>query len=151
MCIRDSLEINPGAVELIGSMIIKQAQSNLTYSRITDFISGSPEALLVIELVADSNKELDDKFEKLKKLVKSGGWGYELTKLSSKEDQQKVWDVRKAGLGLMMNVPGEAKPIPFVEDTAVSPEVLPEFVKRFDSIVKKHGTEAGYYGHASVG
>tara|TARA_Y100000996_G_scaffold408426_1_gene387474 strand:- start:1436 stop:4333 length:2898 start_codon:yes stop_codon:yes gene_type:complete len=146
-----SLEINPGAVELIGSMIIKQAQSNLTYSRITDFISGSPEALLVIELVADSNKELDDKFEKLKKLVKSGGWGYELTKLSSKEDQQKVWDVRKAGLGLMMNVPGEAKPIPFVEDTAVSPEVLPEFVKRFDSIVKKHGTEAGYYGHASVG
>ena len=146
-----SLEINPGAVELIGSMIIKQAKSNLAYSRITDFISGDPEALLVIELVADSNKELDNKFEKLKKLVKTGGWGYELLRLSSKEDQQKVWDVRKAGLGLMMSIPGDAKPIPFVEDTAVSPEVLPEFVKRFDSIVRKHGTEAGYYGHASVG
>ena len=146
-----SLEINPGAVELIGSMIIKQAQSNLAYSRLTDFISGNPEALLVIELVADTNKELDNKFEKLKKLVKIGGWGYELLRLSSKEDQQKVWDVRKAGLGLMMSIPGDAKPIPFVEDTAVSPEVLPEFVKRFDSIVRKHGTEAGYYGHASVG
>ena len=51
----------------------------------------------------------------------------------------------------MMNVPGDAKPLPFVEDTAVSPEVLPEFVRRFDAIIKKHGTEAGYYGHASVG
>ena len=51
----------------------------------------------------------------------------------------------------MMNEPGEAKPLPFVEDTAVSPEVLPEFVRRFDAIVRKHGTEAGYYGHASVG
>tara|TARA_B100002003_G_C14136205_1_gene546466 strand:- start:898 stop:2634 length:1737 start_codon:yes stop_codon:yes gene_type:complete len=50
-----------------------------------------------------------------------------------------------------MNVPGDAKPLPFVEDTAVSPDVLPEFVKRFDQIVKKNGTEAGYYGHASVG
>ena len=59
--------------------------------------------------------------------------------------------VRKAGLGLMMNVPGDAKPLPYVEDTAVAPEVLPEFVKRFDEIVKNHGTEAGYYGHASVG
>ena len=65
--------------------------------------------------------------------------------------QQKVWDVRKAGLGLMMNIPGDAKPLPFVEDTAVSPDVLPEFVSKFDKIVKKHGTEAGYYGHASVG
>ena len=50
-----------------------------------------------------------------------------------------------------MNIPGDAKPLPFVEDTAVSPDVLPEFVSRFDKIVKKHGTEAGYYGHASVG
>jgi anaerobic glycerol-3-phosphate dehydrogenase C subunit len=66
-------------------------------------------------------------------------------------DQNKVWDVRKAGLGLMMNVPGDAKPLPFVEDTAVAPEHLPAFVKRFDEIVKEHGTEAGYYGHASVG
>jgi FAD/FMN-containing dehydrogenase/Fe-S oxidoreductase len=145
------LEINPAAVELIGSMILKQAQSNLAYSRMTNFISGNPEALLAIELVGDSQKELDHKFNELKKIINTGGWGYELLRLSSKEDQQKVWDVRKAGLGLMMNVPGDAKPLPFVEDTAVSPEVLPEFVRRFDAIVRKHGTQAGYYGHASVG
>ena len=146
-----ALDINPSAIELIGSMIIRQAQSNLSYSRITDFIEGQPEALLAIELVADSEKELAHKFDLLKEKINGGGWGYSLVWMTDPSDQEKVWDVRKAGLGLMMNVPGDAKPLPFVEDTAVSPHVLPEFVRRFDSIVRKHGTEAGYYGHASVG
>lgn len=145
------LEMNPSAVELIGSMIIRQAQSNLAYSRITDFIQGEPEALLAIELVADSESELQSKFQGLQRKIDGGGWGYSLLRMTDHAEQQKVWDVRKAGLGLMMNVPGDAKPLPFVEDTAVAPEVLPEFVKRFDSIVRKNGTEAGYYGHASVG
>ena len=146
-----ALDLDPAAIELIGSMIIRQAQSNLSYSRITDFIEGQPEALLAIELVADSENELDHKFNLLKEKMTGGGWGYSLIWMTDSSDQEKVWDVRKAGLGLMMNVPGDAKPLPFVEDTAVSPQVLPEFVRRFDSIVRKHGTEAGYYGHASVG
>ena len=83
--------------------------------------------------------------------VKREGLGYAMPRLIKPSDQAKVWDVRKAGLGLMMNVPGDAKPLPFVEDTAVSPEKLPQFVKRFDEIVQAHDTEAGYYGHASVG
>ena len=146
-----AIEMGPAAVELIGSMIIKQAQSNLAYSRLTSFIEGSPEALLVMELIADSDLELQSKFDDLEKRIQKGGWGYKLLRMTDPTDQQKVWDVRKAGLGLMMNVPGDAKPLPFVEDTAVSPDVLPEFVKRFDQIIKKNGTEAGYYGHASVG
>jgi FAD/FMN-containing dehydrogenase/Fe-S oxidoreductase len=146
-----ALDLDPSAIELIGSMIIRQAQSNLSYSRITDFIEGEPEALLAIELVANSEKELAHKFDLLKEMISKGGWGYSLVWLTKDADQEKVWDVRKAGLGLMMNVPGDAKPLPFVEDTAVSPHVLPDFVRRFDSIVRKHGTEAGYYGHASVG
>ena len=146
-----SLELEPAAVELIGSMIIRQAKSNLAYSRITDFIEGDPEALLVIELVAQTETELKSKFNDLKNRIRKGGWGYALIEMTDLKEQQKVWDVRKAGLGLMMNVPGEAKPLPFVEDTAVAPEKLPEFVRRFDQIVRNNGTEAGYYGHASVG
>jgi FAD/FMN-containing dehydrogenase/Fe-S oxidoreductase len=146
-----AIEMEPAAVELIGSMIIKQAQSNLAYSRLTSFIEGSPEALLVIELIADTDLELQSKFDELETRMQKGRWGYKLLRMFDPTDQQKVWDVRKAGLGLMMNVPGDAKPLPFVEDTAVSPEVLPEFVKKFDQIIKKNGTEAGYYGHASVG
>ena len=146
-----TLEMEPAAVELIGSMIIRQARSNLAYSRMTDFIEGDPEALLVVEMIADSEPELMAKLERLEARVKREGMGYAMPRLIKPSDQAKVWDVRKAGLGLMMNVPGDAKPLPFVEDTAVSPEKLPQFVKRFDEIVRAHGTEAGYYGHASVG
>ena len=146
-----ALDFQPAAVELIGSMIIRQAKSNLAYSRITDFIDGDPEALLAIEVVGESQDEVISKLVNLGAIFSSRNLGYTFLRMFRPEDQNKVWDVRKAGLGLMMNVPGDAKPLPFVEDTAVAPEYLPDFVRRFDEIVTSHGTEAGYYGHASVG
>ena len=146
-----ALDLDPAAVELIGSMIIRQAKSNLAYSRITGFIEGDPEALLVIEMAADDEREVRAKLDSLGDTLARRGLGYAFLKLTRPEDQEKVWDVRKAGLGLMMNVPGDAKPLPFVEDCAVSPERLPDFVRKFDEIVSANGTEAGYYGHASVG
>ena len=62
-----------------------------------------------------------------------------------------MWKVRKAGLGLLERVEGDRRPVAFVEDTAVDPLKLPEFLRRFKKIVEDHGTGAGYYGHASVG
>ncbi len=146
-----ALEMQPAAVELIGSMIIRQAKSNLAYARITDFIEGEPEALLAIEIAGDSEAEVGARLRRLRDELARRGLGYAFLELTRPSDQAKVWDVRKAGLGLMMNVPGDAKPLPFVEDCAVSPEYLPDFVRRFDEIVTDNGTEAGYYGHASVG
>ncbi len=146
-----ALELQPAAVELIGSMIIRQAKSNLVYARITDFIDGDPEALLAIEVAGDTEGEVRSKMDHLGHTFSAKGLGYTFLKLMRPEDQEKVWDVRKAGLGLMMNVPGDAKPLPFVEDCAVAPEHLPDFVRKFDEIVTSNGTQAGYYGHASVG
>ncbi|MCL0029328.1 FAD-binding oxidoreductase, partial [Dehalococcoidia bacterium] len=146
-----TLELEPSAVEQIGSMILRQAKANLKYSRITDFIQGDPESLLAIEFVGDSETEVVSKLDRLEDRMKRGRLGYAFVRMLDQSDQNKVWEVRRAGLGLMMNVPGDAKPLPYVEDTAVAPEVLPEFVKRFDQIVQDHDTEAGYYGHASVG
>ena len=146
-----ALELGPAAVELIGSMVLRQAKSNLAYSRITDFIEGDPEAILAVELTGETDAEVAAKMDRLEERLARASLGYAFVRLVKPEDQAKVWDVRKAGLGLMMNVPGDAKPLPYVEDTAVAPEVLPEFVRRFDQIVRDHGTEAGYYGHASVG
>ncbi len=146
-----ALETQPAAVELIGSMIIRQAKSNLAYARITDFIEGDPEALLAIEIAGDTEREVSARLDALGDKLAARNLGYTFLKLMRPADQAKVWDVRKAGLGLMMNVPGDAKPLPFVEDCAVSPEHLPDFVRRFDEIVTANGTEAGYYGHASVG
>ena len=146
-----TLEMDPAAVELIGSMIIRQARSNLEYSRSVDFIEGDPDALLAVEFVGESEAELESKLDTLEQRMKRSGLGYAVRRLVKPEDQARVWAFRRAGLGLMMNVPGDAKPLPFVEDAAVAPEHLPEFVKRFDQIVRHHGTVAGYYGHASVG
>ena len=145
------LELQPAAIELIDSMIVRQARNNLEYSRMMDFIEGDPEAVLLVEVTGESEAELDSKLNLVERRMKRSGLGYAVRRVVEPKDQAKVWAVRKAGLGLMMNVSGEAKPLPFVEDTAVAPEDLPKYVRRFNDIVREHNTTAGFYGHASVG
>jgi len=145
------LEESPAAVEHVGELIIKQARRSLGFSRSIGFLQGDPTDILVVEFSGDDEAEvrsrLDNMVEKLDRLK----LGFATTKLYTAAEQNEVVEFRRANLGLLMNVDGPAKPLPFVEDTAVSPEKLPEYVARFDEIVKSHGTEAGYYGHASVG
>ena len=146
-----TLEEQPDAVEHMGEMIISQARQSLGFSRNLSFLEGNPTDILVVEMTGESIPEVEAKLDKLEKRMKTGSRPYATTRLMSAQQQAQVWAMRQAGLGLMMNIPGSAKPLPFVEDTAVSPEKLPEYVKRFDEIVNKNGTTAGYYGHASVG
>tara|TARA_B100001123_G_scaffold53098_3_gene55726 strand:- start:5869 stop:8769 length:2901 start_codon:yes stop_codon:yes gene_type:complete len=145
------LDLDLAAVELIDNLIIRQARTNLQYSRIMDFIQGDPQALLLAEVFGESELEIKSKLDKIEQTMSRTGLGYAATRLVNSEEQNRAWAMRKAGLGLMMNVRGAAKPLPFVEDTAVPPSRLPEYVRRFSSIVSDHGTSAGYYGHASVG
>jgi FAD/FMN-containing dehydrogenase/Fe-S oxidoreductase len=146
-----TLELAPAAVEHIGAMILRQARAQPEFARLMDWVQGDPEAVLVVEFTGDTEAELTAKLDALDRRMKKSGLGYAVTRLVEPAAQARVWAVRRAGLGLIMNVPGPAKPLAFVEDTAVSPERLPEFVRRFDEIVRENGTEAGYYGHASVG
>ena len=145
------LEHNPSAIEHIGNMILRQAKNNLEYSRMMTFIDGDPDSVLAVEMIANSKTELEDKLNKLKVNLDKQKLGYSTKLLLENSDQEKVWNIRKAGLGLMMSTPGDYKAIPFVEDTAVDPKFLPAFVKEFDQIVRSYDTTAGYYGHASVG
>ena len=146
-----ALETGPAAVEHVGSMILRQARDNLEYSRLMDWVQGDPEAVLLVEFAGDSESEVEAGLDRLERLMGRSRLGYAVTRIADPADQARVWAVRRAGLGLMMNAPGAEKPLPFVEDTAVDPARLPEFVRRFDRIVREHGTTAGYYGHASVG
>ena len=146
-----TLELNPAAVEHMGDMIISQARKSLGFARNLTFLEGDPTDILVIEMTGESEAEVESKLDQLDERMKTGGRPYATTRVMSAAQQAQVWAMRQAGLGLMMNIPGSAKPLPFVEDTAVSPEKLPEYVKRFDEIVRSAGTTAGYYGHASVG
>ncbi len=146
-----TLEEHPDAVEHIGSMIIRQARQSLGFSRNIGFLQGDPSDILVVEFSGESEAETRNKLDKLGERMRRNGLSFAITDLVDPATQRQVWNMREAGLGLLMNVPGDAKPLPFVEDTAVSPEKLPEYVRRFDEIVRRHDTEAGYYGHASVG
>ena len=145
------LDLKPAAIEHIGEIIITQARRSLGFARGLDFLEGNPSDILVVEVNGSEPSEAASKLQQVRAAADKHTAAYATNLLHDSVAQQRVWAMREAGLGLMMNVEGDAKPLPFVEDTAVSPEKLPEYVERFDEIVRRHGTEAGYYGHASVG
>jgi FAD/FMN-containing dehydrogenase len=145
------LECNPTAVELIDKTILDMARGSLEFSRLTTFIQGEPAALLAVEFYGETQAELESQLDRLEKTLKSTGFGYAFVRCFTSEEKSRVWETRKAGLGLLMGMKGDAKPVGFVEDAAVPIENLPEYVRRFDEIVTSHDTTAAYYAHASVG
>ena len=145
------LECEPTAVELIDKTILDMARGSLEFSRLTTFIQGEPAALLAVEFYGETEAELASQLERLEKLLKSAGFGYAFVRCFTAEEKSRVWETRKAGLGLLMGMKGDAKPVGFVEDAAVPIAHLPEYVRRFDEIVTAHDTTAAYYAHASVG
>ena len=146
-----ALQHSPSSVEVMDKMVLDRSRESLGLSRSLSFIQGEPGALLVVEFYGESEDELTAKMESLKEDMARQGLGYACVNILDRAAQTNVWNLRKAGLGLLMSIHGDSKPLPFVEDTAVEPENLGEFVRRFDEIVANHGTEAAYYGHASVG
>ena len=139
---------DPSSIELIDKMVLDRGREALGSSRNLSFIEGDPAAMLVVEFYGESEDELTARMNALKADI---GLAYACVNILDRAGQAAVWNVRKGGLGLLMSTRGDAKPIPFVEDPAVDPSVMGEFVRRFDEIVIEHGTTAGYYGHASVG
>ncbi len=145
------LACNPTAVELIDKTILDMARGSLEFSRLTTFIEGEPAALLAVEFYGETEAELASQLDTLEKRLKAEGFGYAFVRCFTAEEKSRVWETRKAGLGLLMGMKGDAKPVGFVEDAAVPIEHLPEYVRRFDEIVTAHDTTASYYAHASVG
>ena len=145
------LECNPTAVELIDKTILDMARGSLEFSRLTTFIQGEPAALLAVEFYGETQAALESQLDTLEKTLKSTGFGYAFVRCLTAEEKARVWETRKAGLGLLMGMKGDAKPVGFVEDAAVPIAHLPEYVRRFDEIVTAHDTTAAYYAHASVG
>ncbi len=141
----------PSSVEVLDRMVLDRSRESVGQARNLAFVEGDPGAMLLVEFYGESEAELQAKMERLKADMAHKRLGYACVNLLTRADQDMVWNVRKGGLGLLMSTHGDAKPIPFVEDPAVDPEKLGEFVRRFDEVVRNHNTQAGYYGHASVG
>jgi FAD/FMN-containing dehydrogenase/Fe-S oxidoreductase len=146
-----TLEHEPAAVELVGRVILEELRTSLGYARRSNFIEGDPDSILLVETAGDTEAEVVAKMEEIENRLRRGGMGYAYIKITDRAEQVNVWDVRKAGIGLMMGVKGEAKPIPFIEDCAVSTDKLPDYIRRVDDMIRENGTQAAYYGHASVG
>ena len=146
-----ALEHDPAAVELIDNTIIDRCRESVGFAPLVAFVEGHPGALLLIEFFADTDDELATKLQSLTTDFTKRGLGYAIVNTTDSVQQAKIWQMRQAGLGILMSVKGDAKPVAFVEDTAVDPARLAQFVARFDETVRAHGLTAGYYGHASVG
>ena len=146
-----TLPHGPAAVELIDDMIIRRSRESLGFARRLTWVQGEPKAMLLVEFFTNTPLELAARIDGLRADMTRHRLGYACVVATSPEEQANAWAIRAAGLGLLMSVKGDAKPLPFVEDTAVDPNKLPAFVQRFDQIVRDHGTVAAYYGHASEG
>jgi len=145
------LEHDPSSIEIMDNNVLERSRQSAGLASNMAFIEGNPGAILVVEFYGKSEAELTDKTDKLKEDMERRGHGYACVNVLDRAAQASVWAVRKNGLGLLMSMHGDAKPLPFVEDTAVDPDKMGEFVRRFDEVVRNHQTEAAYYGHASVG
>ncbi|MBI4233706.1 MAG: FAD-binding oxidoreductase, partial [Chloroflexi bacterium] len=142
---------SPAAIELMDKTILDQARAKPAFTRRAAFVQGDPAALLLVEFFGDTETEVRSRLDRLEALAERQRLGFACVKILDQQKQRDPWAVREAGLGLLMSVRGDAKPLPFVEDTAVAPEKLPEYIRRFDETVRATGTTAAYYGHASVG
>jgi Fe-S oxidoreductase len=141
----------PVAVEMLDRMILDLAAENPLYAGYLNFTEGKPAAVLAAQFYADSQPELVEQTGALARKFEGqpGVLGVRTRLVDAAKDD--FWKVRKAGFSLLMGMVGDAKPVAFVEDTAVDPARLPEFYERFRLIVDKHGVPAACYGHADVG
>jgi len=145
------LPFAPSAIELIDRMVLEMTRAQLEYARRMTFVQGDPGALLVVELSGDDPAALQDRLQAMERTLQQAGAGYAAVRAESAADQDNIWRVRKAGQGLLQGVKGDAKPITFVEDTAVAPERLAPYMRRFKAVLDGHGVRAAFYAHASVG
>jgi FAD/FMN-containing dehydrogenase/Fe-S oxidoreductase len=145
------LTTGPYAVEVTDKMILALARENIEQRARMGFVQGDPAAIMIVEYSGESEAEVRAKVDALEALRARKRIGYAAHIAYDPYEQQSIWKLRKAGLGLLLGTKGDRKPIAFVEDTAVEPTKLGPFIGRFREILTRHGARAGYYGHCSVG
>ena len=145
------LATGPTSVEMLDRMILDLAAGNAEMARHLTFAEGRPEAVLAAQFYADSPEELAHRADDLARRFEGRPGVLGVRKSLSAAAKDDFWKVRKAGLSLLMGMVGDAKPVAFVEDTAVSADKLPAFYERFRAIMTRHGVAGACYGHADVG
>jgi FAD/FMN-containing dehydrogenase/Fe-S oxidoreductase len=145
-----AMEHKPSACELMDDTILQMSKQNITQLKNRFFVNGDPEALLTIEFRGDTKEEAEAKADKLIADFKKAGFGYDFPKIFGPRTKA-VWDLRSAGLGILANIPGDAKAVACIEDTAVDIQDLPEYIDEFAEMLASYGQTPIYYAHAGAG
>ncbi len=146
------VKLSPTAVELVDRTMIALARGNAAFrSTVERFIKGDPDAILLVEFAGEDRDEQLRKLKELTELMADLGHPGSVVEITDTALQRDVWEVRKAGLNIMMSMKGDGKPVSFIEDCAVPLENLAEYTDLLTQVFNKHGTEGTWYAHASVG
>jgi FAD/FMN-containing dehydrogenase/Fe-S oxidoreductase len=146
------LSHRPSAVEVMDKFILDHTRQSAALDALRQsFIEGEPGALLCVEFYGDRDEDLLPRMDAVERDLRAQRLGYRYHRVLEPAAQAQVWSLREAALGLSMAMKSEAKSLSFVEDTAVAPEKLRDYIERFQGIIRRHGTSAGVYAHASVG
>jgi FAD/FMN-containing dehydrogenase/Fe-S oxidoreductase len=146
-----ALKHKPTAIELMDDTVMQAAKQNIEQNKNRFFVKGDPGALLMIEFSYETEKELIETAAALEKDFRAAGLGYHFPLVTGADNIKRVWALRTAGLGLLSNVPGDRKGVPGIEDTAVAPEYLPDYVADFKKVLEKLGLTSIYYAHIATG
>ncbi len=149
-----ALKYSPYAVELIDDIVLERADENAEQRRNSFFVQKTADdkfpIILVVDLSRDTRAEVETLATQMEAAMRDAGMGYHFPLLFG-DDTRKIWTLRKAGLGLLGNLPGDAKAVAVIEDTAVDVQDLPDYIREFNAILQKHNMTAVHYAHAGSG
>src|SRR5881392_1650501 len=149
---RHIVPLGPSAVELVDRTMIGLARDIPAFRKTVDaLIKGDPEAILLVEFAGEQREDRAGRLKDLVQLMADLGLPGSVIEITDEKLQKQVWEVRKAGLNIMMSMKGDGKPVSFIEDCAVPLEHLAEYTDRLTRVFEKHGTRGTWYAHASVG
>lgn len=145
-----ALKHKPGAVEMMDNTILELTEGNLEQQKNRFFIKGKPATILIIEFARATREEIIQIAKNMEADMRKEGYGYYFPLVFS-PDVDKVWNLRKAGLGILSNMKGDAKPVSLIEDTAVNVEMLSDYMDEIKSILERHNKKCVYYAHIGSG
>ncbi|MBS0011893.1 MAG: FAD-binding protein [Bacteroidales bacterium] len=145
-----ALRYDPDAVEMMDDKILALTGDNIEQRKNRFFLQGNPGAILIVEFARNSRDEIEKICDSMEKAMREEGYGYAYPRIWG-DDIPRVWNLRKAGVGVLGNMKGDAKPVSLLEDTAVSVNLLPAYMKEFDSMLAKYKKECVYHAHIGTG
>jgi FAD/FMN-containing dehydrogenase/Fe-S oxidoreductase len=145
-----ALKYNPSAVEMMDNRILELTEGNLSQRSNRFFIEGKPGAIVIVEFTRKNENDTEIAVSSMINELRSSGFGYSFPVIKGK-DISKVWDLRKAGLGILANMKGDPKPVAVIEDTAVNVEQLPDYIDDIEMMLARYNKEAVFHAHIGSG